>query len=70
MGKLKKDRNVYALIIAILLISLGINIIGIIFYLTNNGNSHNNYKTNFEVTSQANKATVYATLKDIILAFY
>ncbi len=69
MGKLKKDRNVYALIIAILLISLGINIIGIIFYLTSNGNSHNNYQTNFEVTSEANKATVYATLKDTDTGF-
>ncbi len=71
MGKGKsKNRNVYIFIIAILFISLTLNIVGIVLHVKNiYGYNYVSYQTNFETTVDAEKATVYATLKDSDVGF-
>lgn len=65
-----KDKNVYVLIIGILITSLIINLVGIIMHVCN-VKPYNaiTYKTNFEATADTSKAIVYATLKDSDVGF-
>ena len=65
-----KNRNVYIFIITILFISLSLNIVGIILHVKNAyGYNYVSYQTNFETTTDAQRAVVYATLKDSDVGF-
>ncbi len=69
MRKLK-NRNVYIFVITILFISLSLNVVGIILHVKNvYGYNYVSYQTNFDTTVDAEKATVYATLKDSDVGF-